>query len=481
MNGARGEIEIDIARLKDPEAAAAALSALTEAAGAKAARERINALLSDREPLYALLQADAPKVRKNAARLIGALLREGDAAALASALRTEGTLFVIPSILLALGSVGGDDARAAVLGYPVPAPSDETRQKHCREIAVAWEKAKGRLSADERLPVYTLDRARDALLVAPEGFAATLCGELTALGYAPRITPRGALVTVTALQPLFAARCFQQLLLPVAEHVSCEPAAVAAVAAPMLTLPWRVELVGYEGDRRAFIASLVGALPKGNAPSHYALELRVECKGSVCDVFLRPASVPDERFAYRKKALPASIAPATAACLARLATDTWRMSHAEGFPTAFDPFCGSATLLIELAKYAPVAGLLGTDIKLAALDAARENCAAAGVQARFIQKDCTRFAPKSPFDIVLTNLPFGNRVGTHENNEALYRAFVRRLPEFLNDGGVAALYTAEYRLLQACVAREKRLAPVARLRTEAGGLLPWVFVLQKRG
>lgn len=481
MNGAPGDIETNIARLKDPEAAASALSALVELAGTKAMRERIDALLSDRKQLYALLCADAPKVRKNTARLIGALARERDAAALFAALFSEDTLFVTPSILLALGSVGGDGARAAVRAYSAPVPADETQQKHCREIAVARDKAASRLSADEPLPVYALDRPREVLLVAPEGFSATLCEELAGLGYAPRGVAKGALVTVSDLAPLFRARCFQQLLLPVAANVPLDPGEIAAVAAPELTLPWRVELAGYEGDRRAFIETLVASLPKGNAPSHYALELRVECKGPRCDVFLRPASVPDARFAYRKKVLPASIAPATAACLARLAMDTWRMMRADGVPAAFDPFCGSATLLIELSKYVPGAQLFGTDVKLAALDAARENCLAAGVRARFIQKDCTRFVPKSPFDIIVSNMPFGNRVGTHDNNEALYRALVHSLPSFLNDGGVAVLYTAEYRLMQACVGREKRLVETASLRTEAGGLLPWVFVLQKRG
>jgi len=77
-------------------------------------------------------------------------------------------------------------------------------------------------------------------------------------------------------------------------------------------------------------------------------------------------------------------------------------------------------------------------------------------------------------------MPFGNRVGTHESNEPLYRAFVGRLPELLAPGGVAALYTMEHRLLTDCLKREKRLETLADLRTEAGGLNPRVTVVRRK-
>ena len=88
----------------------ACLAALTAAAKKKADKEAIDAAFSDRTPLYAQLSASEPKLRKNAARLLGALGDGRDAAALAAALPAERTLFVVPSILLALGRVGGSAA-----------------------------------------------------------------------------------------------------------------------------------------------------------------------------------------------------------------------------------------------------------------------------------------------------------------------------------------------------------------------------------
>ena len=464
------------------ESAASALSELIAAATAKAGRAEIDALLPDRAVLYGLLTADAPKTRKNAARLLGALGHPEDGERLADALLREQTRFVVPSLLLALGKVGGARACEAVSDYVLPQPKDEAETKHCAEIAEALRKAKSRLAPAAPPPVYEAKEARDALLVAPEGFSDMLLSELTQLGFAASKHPRGALVHTKELQRLYKARCFSELLLPIAENVPVSPEAIARAAKGELTLPWRAELRGYEGDRRAFIRRLAELLGGENDPSHYALELRIECGGNACDVLLRPASIPDGRFAYRVRALPASIAPATAACLARLAADTWEgvcEEHADRRPTALDPFCGSGTMLLELSRYCPCETLLGSDTAKFALDAARENAMAAHIRLDLIQKDAARFTAKRPFDIVLSNMPFGNRVGTHESNEPLYRAFVERLPALLNENGVAVLYTAEYRLLEKCLKHAPGLTLTRSLRTEAGGLLPWVFVLQK--
>ena len=91
-----------------------------------------------------------------------------------------------------------------------------------------------------------------------------------------------------------------------------------------------------------------------------------------------------------------------------------------------------------------------------------------------------KFEPREPFDLIVTNMPFGNRVGTHETNEPLYRDFVRALPKLLAPGGVAVLYTMEHKLLTACIRNEPALGVVAELTTEAGGLNPRVTVVKRK-
>ncbi len=455
---------------------AAALSALAAHAKKRAAREMLERIFSDRAALYAALCSPEPKARKNAARVLGAFANERDADALIGALQAEQTRFVIPSILLALGAVAGEQAGAAIRDYTPPAAADESEKKHVSEIEDAHKKALDALVRDEPLPQRTrLDRPHEIRLVPPAGFGQMLYDEAVSRGFAASLQSEGVVVTTDRIKTLQELRCAQELLLPLGADVPLEAARIAALAGPVLTRPYRVELRGYAGDRGAFIRDVCDALGGGDNPSRYADELRLVCRGSGCDVFIRPRNVPDTRFAYRKRALPASIHPVQAACLARYALSFVSAAR----PRTLDPFCGSGTLLFELER-AAASALIGVDISERALDAARENAAAAHSGARFVHKDILKFEPREPFELILTNMPFGNRVGTHSANEALYGGFVRALPALLAPGGVAVLYTMEHRLLTACLGRAPELLIAAELTTEAGGLNPRVTVVRRR-
>ncbi len=456
---------------------AEALSALCAAVKKQAAREIVLELVENRALVYAALESSDAKTRKNAARLLGALERGSDAPALIAALNREETCFVVPSILLALGSVGGAEAQTALLAYATPEAKDESEQKHVMEIRTALEKARASLERDVPLPPRRkLDAPRDVLAVSPEGFSSILNEELAALDFAGEEYSDGVLVHTDNLKKLFTARCAEEILLPAAIRLPFAPAAIATAVEGILTRPYRVELRHYEGDRAAMIRQITLALGGGDNPSRYADELRIVCNGAVCDVYVRPCDVPDTRFAYRKQSLPASIHPATAACLVRYALSF--VSAGKLF--ALDPFCGSGTLLFELEKAAPGTVLFGLDISDFALKATRVNALAAKSGARFLRKDVLKFEPREPFDLIVTNMPFGNRVGTHETNEPLYRDFVRLLPHLLAPGGVAVLYTMEHRLLTACLKREPKLETIADMRTEAGGLNPRITVVKKK-
>lgn len=467
---------------------APALSALVAFAKKREAREALLQNTEARGTIRRLLFSDDAKTRKNAARLIGALGDEADANALIERLQSEGTRFVIPSILLALGSVGGEAAKRAVEAYAVPEPKDETEIKHCDEIASAKQKASNAFPSDEPLETPRFDSEREFLLTAPVGFTDMLCAELQQRGIAFRRAAGGAIVKTDEPQKLKAVRTASEVLLPVRTHVPYDPSAVGGYTDIPKEIPYRIELriedEAESVDRRREIARIAASIGGRNNPSHYAVEVRVVKRGKFMDVSLVPM-LRDGRFAYRKKALPASIAPATAAALAAFAVE----KHKELFPkaavaTVLDPFCGSGTLLIETERYCrmnrlPVPKLLGVDIAPNAIAIARTNSAAARADVKLVQKDILRFTAREPVELIVTNMPFGNRVGTHASNETLYRGFVRGLPDMLSEQGTAVLYTMEYRLLKKCIAAEKRLTLSGTSRTEAGGLLPWVFVVTK--
>jgi len=274
--------EIEYARLcsqiaSDP---AGALSALTALAKKLAGRQAIDRLLSDRSGVYAALTGGDPKARKNAARLLGTLEQPRDAEALAAALERETTLFVVPSILLALGSVGGAAAKRALAAYAPPEVAEETEQKHVLEIRAALEKASAALEKGAPLPARTkLSTPSDVLAVSPEGFSAILFDELTALGFAGEEYANGVLVHTDDLQTLFTVRCAQEILLPAGLHIPLDPEKIAAAAGELLTRPYRIELRGYAGDRAAMIRKIALALGGGDNPSRYAYVLRGDAVG----------------------------------------------------------------------------------------------------------------------------------------------------------------------------------------------------------
>ena len=75
----------------------------------------------ENERFCAMLLSDDAKLRKNTARLMGALEREADAPRLIDALGREQTRFVRPSIILSIGAIGGEEAKAFLEKYTVPA------------------------------------------------------------------------------------------------------------------------------------------------------------------------------------------------------------------------------------------------------------------------------------------------------------------------------------------------------------------------
>ncbi len=454
------------------EAAGEALSALCVLARTKAGREEINGLLGDRLSLHEAARSETPKVRKNAYRLMGALEDGRDLPALREALQKEETLFAVPSLLLALGRLGDE---AALRAYEAPASLSPETDGLVAQIVLAQEKA---LQSFESYGVETiarLDAPRKILCYAPEGFLDILTGELRGLGLDPRAEQNAAAVFTDRIDLVYRADCMTEALLPIDRDVPLDAAAIAGKAGPMPGERYRIELRGYTRDRRKLIAALARALPGQNNPSAYDTELRVDCRMDRADLYWKLWNVEDRRYPWRQRTVSASLHPATASCLARYAMKFEKRER----PRVLDPFCGCGSLLFAREALGPCRVLVGVDKSGSAVESARMNARAGKSKASFVTKDILRFEAREGFDLVLSNLPFGNRVGSHEDNTRLYDRFVRRLSELLSPGGTAVLYTMEYRLLKSCLDRAKGLTLREQKRTEAGGLLPWIFVVDR--
>ena len=454
------------------ETAVEALSALCAVARTKQGRVEIEEALGDRSILGTLAGSDSPKARKNVYRLLGALENAADVPLLVSALETETTLFAVPSLLLALGKLGAKDA---LLSYRIPVSESPETDKHIAEITIAYEKAMQRF---ETVPVgtrETLDAPKEILCFAPHGFANELRDELSALGLSGTIRGDAVQVKTADIARVYRANCMTEALLPIAKDVPMEPKAIAAAAKTCIGTYYRIEIRGYLKDRGGFIEKLKVLLDGHNNPSAYDCELRIDSRNDRCDLYWKLWNVKDERYPWRKGTLPASIHPAMAHALARYALSLVKKER----PGVFDPFCGSGSLLFACETQARCRSLIGVDKSSTAVRIARENAKAGESRARFICRDILHFEAKEGADLVLSNLPFGTRVGSHRENETLYAKFLRRLPYLLSDGGKAVLYTADAKLLERLIRENPKLSLCEKRRTAAGGLSPWIFVIDK--
>ena len=454
------------------EAAGEALSALCVLGKTKAGREEINALLGDRLSLWAAARSEKPKIRKNAYRLMGALEDERDLPVLRASLQKEETLFAIPSLLLALGKLGDEGTLRA---YGPPASLSPETDGLVAQIVLARDKALQGFETYGAETITRLPAPRKVLCYAPEGFLDMLMEELQALGFDPAAENGAAAVVTDRIDLVYQADCMAEALLPIARDVPLDAEGIAQRVGMLPGDRYRIELRGYTRDRRKLIAALAKALPGQNNPSAYDTELRVDCHMDRADLYLKLWNVADSRYPWRQRTVSASIHPATAACLVRYA----KKFETRERPRVLDPFCGCGSLLFAREKLGPCRVLMGVDKSGTAVESARVNARAGKSKAAFVTKDILRFEGREGFDLILSNLPFGNRVGSHEDNTRLYDRFVRRLPDLLSPGGVAVLYTMEYKLLKACLDRARGLTLRAQKRTEAGGLLPWIFVVDR--
>jgi HEAT repeat protein/predicted RNA methylase len=165
----------------------------------------------------------------------------------------------------------------------------------------------------------------------------------------------------------------------------------------------------------------------------------------------------------------------------------WRVARAMVLcsqPTAndivVDPTCGSGTLLLDRATFGSYCMLKGGDVDAEAVQIAQNNLA--DFRYTYIQQwDATTLPlTEQSVTVVLANLPFGRRVGNHEENISLYPAFIKELVRILKHGGRAVLLTQEVKLLHASLSFHKQCLKIEHEQAiEMGGLSPHIIVLQR--
>jgi 16S rRNA G966 N2-methylase RsmD len=384
--------------------------------------------------------------------VLGLLARAGDGDARAQVIARTGdpATRVRRAAAVALGKLGGDDARRALLARwdAGDAAPDERRALAEALGKVGGDEALARLKALGASNDAELMRRRDravlmadrtarrdvvsviAIDVAPPvpitlqlgcrpGLGALLGEELAALGIAAHpIGDRGAELRLDQpLASLFAARLWATAAIPIplvpAPAGELAAAITRTIASPaMLALlhawtrgPIRWRLGFSHGHKRAIVwrvaRDVTAAVPALiNDPTATTWDILVDDDART--LTLVPRRLEDPRFAYRVADVPAGSHPTVAAALA------W-LGEARAADRVWDPFCGSGVELVERARRGPARALVGTDLDGGALEAARQNLEAAGVHAELAVADARTHAP-GPIDLILTNPPLGSRI-----------------------------------------------------------------------
>ncbi len=159
-------------------------------------------------------------------------------------------------------------------------------------------------------------------------------------------------------------------------------------------------------------------------------------------VFARFAARTDERFSYRKDALPTSMTPVFAAQVAELLRPYFKEGAA-----LIDPFCGVGTLLIERNRLIPAGKTYGVDIYREAVEAARKNAERAGCGFYFIQRDYFDFTAEFLLDEVLTEFP-RMESRPREETDRFYRSFFEKTSEIAKTDALLFLLSTEERILK---------------------------------
>jgi 23S rRNA G2445 N2-methylase RlmL len=145
--------------------------------------------------------------------------------------------------------------------------------------------------------------------------------------------------------------------------------------------------------------------------------------------------------------------------------------------------CGSGTLLIERLQRGPVQLAFGGDLDVVALASARRNIAAARLskQISLIQIDgCRSSLPAAAFDVICADLPWGQLIGSHTDNTALYPALLAEASRLAAPGARLALLTHEIKLMEGLLKDETLpWALKDTLQVFQGGLRPKIYLMAR--
>lgn len=426
------------------------------------ARDELISLLEGDYSLFTgLLEHPEPKVRKNAALILGKLGQDGHAKILFQAYEREQQLFVKSDYLKALLDLDCSACQARLkerliqLEQYRPAQEEE---KHIREELSVLRKLVEKGTAHRKHRFQGYNDAWEVILTTGKQYQKVTAEQIKE----GRVTilKSGVRVLTSHLKSVLCIPTYRELLFPLnIRKVPTDPKEAARELADSNLLELLHKAHGAEGSfyfrlglqskrtlaqRSEFIKKCCFALEQEtggklkNSPSDYELEIRLaENREGQFVPLVKLFTFGEGRFSYRKYTVASSIRPEQAALIIRLA-EPYMREHAQ----VLDPFCGVGTMLIERERICPAKVMYGVDIFGEAVAKAKENTKLAGRDVYYINRDFFEFTHKYAFDEIITAMPERGKKSKGEQ-DALYAAFFKKADEVLADKGQIIMYSNE--------------------------------------
>lgn len=446
-------------------------------------------------PLIKYSEDKDAKVRKTAYIIMGKMQDKSIMEKLITALENEKILYNIPSIILALGNYN-DEKLINLLNEEsnkiIENNNSLSNEKHITEIKRALNLAIDNLAKEqEKHKFIKLDKIYPIILTTMSNHFNITFNEAKELFHDVKINDDGIEILTDDLIQIYKLRTFYETLIsPVnLRNISYNPKSIVKILKSQISInnlnlwhsgkppyKYRIELKGAFIDRKNDISAFIREIDKCyqgqliNSISDYELEFRIIKEKDTCSLYIKLYTFYDKRFNYRINKLPASIKGVNAAICMKLVSKYFKDNI-----KVLDPFVGTGTMLIERAFYNKNIKFTGIDIYSNAIKFAKENIKAAKLYAKLIKSDIVKLEINDKFDEIISNMPYGIRVGNHEANEELYKNFINLLPKIMEVNGIAILLTTDYKLLKH-YAKMNNLRLVDEFIISSGGLYPHLLV-----
>ena len=440
-----------------------------------------------------------PKVRKNAALILGELHCQDALDVLMDAYEEEDKLFVTEAYVQALSMIDCSEylpqlevRLQELVAYDAP----EEEKKHVQAEIRALQELLLQKKGVKKHTFNGWNRSSEVLLLTIPAFRDALAEEVTGK---KKVLKSGVRTIVPDFETVMKIRTIQELLFVIHTQtegnvLSADPETLAAQLAESDLMQILAEThkgdvpfcfrIGVSGamslEERSIFSKRVATAIEGafernliNSTSHYEVELRLlqHREGGFVPL-LKLYTLPDHRFDYRRYYVAASMKPMMAAGLMALAKP-----YLKEYAQILDPFCGVGTLLMERRFAVPARNAYGFDTFGEAIEKARVNSKIAGMQTNYINRDYFDFVHDYKFDEIVTDLPAGNL--SKPELDDLYRRFFEKSDEVLAEDGRMIFFSREMGLVK----KQLRLHPQFRLAQEfciqeKNG--SYLFIVEKR-